>query len=310
MTSGAYLYRAFGMIIRSDFPIAELDTAPDGQPDLVIRRGRIDRPLPELPQLRATDFAENCQYLGFATIGNYLIEGFHTITFDPAPDFDERLIGFSLLGPVMAVLLQLRGAFTLHASAVAVGDRAVIFMGDKTAGKSTTAGVMAAAGHPLLTDDVLAIADAESGPNVLPAYPMIKLTDQAIATFGHQQFALIPTEVDGFDKRRARLIAPIAVKPVRPFAAFVLQRGSAPAIEMLSTVERFQSLMRFSYAARFGDSLLKGAAATKHMQQCAALATNMLVARLIVPDTLATLTELPDYLSKTLDSLDGGQMPS
>ena len=46
-----------------------------------------------------------------------------------------------LLGPVLGFVLRLRGITCLHASAVAVGDRAIALLGPASAGKSTTAAV-------------------------------------------------------------------------------------------------------------------------------------------------------------------------
>ena len=45
-----------------------------------------------------------------------------------------------LLGPVLGLLLRLRGVTCLHASAVAVADRALAFVGSEGAGKSTKIG--------------------------------------------------------------------------------------------------------------------------------------------------------------------------
>ena len=52
-----------------------------------------------------------------------------------------------LLGPVLGLLLRLRGVPCLHASAVAFGDSAVAFAGSEGAGKSTTAAALASRGH-------------------------------------------------------------------------------------------------------------------------------------------------------------------
>src|SRR5579862_2093768 len=47
-----------------------------------------------------------------------------------------------LLGPVLGLLLRLRGVVCLHASAVSLGGRAVAFAGPAGAGKSTTAAAL------------------------------------------------------------------------------------------------------------------------------------------------------------------------
>ena len=48
-----------------------------------------------------------------------------------------------LVGPVLGLLLRLRGVVCLHGSAVAIGDRGIIFVGAEGAGKSTTAAAFA-----------------------------------------------------------------------------------------------------------------------------------------------------------------------
>ena len=64
-----------------------------------------------------------------------------------------------LLGPVLGILLRLRGVTCLHASAVAFGEKAVAFVGSEGAGKSTTAAALARRGHAVLSDDVVALAE-------------------------------------------------------------------------------------------------------------------------------------------------------
>jgi hypothetical protein len=65
----------------------------------------------------------------------------------------ERLV----LAQVLPLAAVLRGMDVLHASAVALGGRAVAFMGRSAAGKTTLAGRIVAHGARLVTDDVLAV---------------------------------------------------------------------------------------------------------------------------------------------------------
>ena len=53
-----------------------------------------------------------------------------------------------LLGPVLGLLLRFRGVTCLHASAVAIGDSVIAFVGAEGAGKSTTAAAFARPGMP------------------------------------------------------------------------------------------------------------------------------------------------------------------
>src|SRR5215213_5406611 len=90
-----------------------------------------------------------------------------------------------LLGPVLGFVLRLRGVLALHASVVAVGDRAVALAGPAGAGKSTAAAAFARAGHPVLADDVAALDPDGDGFGARPAYPRLRLwDDSAGALFG------------------------------------------------------------------------------------------------------------------------------
>ena len=73
-----------------------------------------------------------------------------------------------LLGSVLAFVIRLRGGVPLHASAVVIDDRAVLFAGSPGAGKSSTAAAFALLGYPVLSDDIVTIAD-EGG--VMMAHP-------------------------------------------------------------------------------------------------------------------------------------------
>lgn len=80
-----------------------------------------------------------------------------------------------LLGPVLGLLLRLRGVTCLHASAVSVGDSAIVFVGSAGAGKSTTAAALAKQGCSVISDDVVALTEVSGIFYVYPAYPYLCL---------------------------------------------------------------------------------------------------------------------------------------
>lgn len=106
-----------------------------------------------------------------------------------------------LLGPVLGVVLRLRGVTCLHASAVALDGRAVAFVGTEGAGKSTTAAAFAREGHGVLSDDVVALCENESGFLVVPAYPHLCLWPDSVATLYGSADAL-PHFSTGWEKHR------------------------------------------------------------------------------------------------------------
>ena len=69
----------------------------------------------------------------------------------------------------------------LHASAVHVNGKAVLFCGPSGAGKSTLAAALAQRGYPLVTDDLCAITLAPGAPPMVhPDGRQLKLWAQAI----------------------------------------------------------------------------------------------------------------------------------
>lgn len=65
-------------------------------------------------------------------------------------------------GGAALLVRQLEGKLSLHGSAVAFGDRALVMLGDSGHGKSTLAAALCAAGGELLSDDAVAIDLAET----------------------------------------------------------------------------------------------------------------------------------------------------
>lgn len=105
-----------------------------------------------------------------------------------------------LSGPVLAFVLRLRGLVCLHASAVAIEDKAIALVGSAGAGKSTAAAVFAKSGYAVLSDDVVALTEQEDYFQVQPGYPRVNLwADSVRALFGSED--ALPKITPTWDKR-------------------------------------------------------------------------------------------------------------
>jgi hypothetical protein len=108
------------------------------------------------------------------------MEGVGRFEVDPAapaitfPEFSHPtwLEGITWGLPTALVILG-RGGLVLHASAVEVGGRAVLFAAPGGHGKTTLAATMAARGHRLLSEDLIRCAVGD--PVVFPGPAMLKL---------------------------------------------------------------------------------------------------------------------------------------
>jgi hypothetical protein len=91
-----------------------------------------------------------------------------------------------LFGPVLGVVLRMRGTVALHASVIAMGDQAIAIAGPSGAGKSTTAAAFTRLGVRAMSDDVAALVDHGDGRfSVAAAHPHLRLwPDAALTLFG------------------------------------------------------------------------------------------------------------------------------
>lgn len=117
--------------------------------------------------------------LDIPSVGRFLLEGGRSIVFRPSdPDRD---ISIYLAGSVFGLLLHQRNQIVLHASAVVVNGKAVLFCGASGAGKSTMAASLVERGYRMVADDQCAISIDESGrPVTSPDGRMLKLWSASI----------------------------------------------------------------------------------------------------------------------------------
>ena len=171
-----------------------------------------------------------------------------------------------LLGPVLGFVLRLRGTTCLHASAVAFGDVAVALLGPAGAGKSTTAAAFAGLGHPVLSDDVVALSERDGALYVEPAYPHLRLWPSSVdMLYGtpHALPRLVPDH-PSWDKCYLSLGVdehPFQPQPL-PLAAVYLLDGRAdepgtPFVEGMSDGARLMALVANTYANQLIDRALR-----------------------------------------------------
>jgi hypothetical protein len=214
----------------------------------------------------------------------------------------ERLVRLPLLGPVLAILLHQRGELVLHGSAVACDAGAVGFLGAKGRGKSTLAASLYARGHTLVSDDVLVVTAGAADERIegdrlggrrkmmlQPGFPQLKLCPDAVSSCLRTDPDTLTRIVPGGVKVAYPTRPRFATRPVPLLGIFVVDDGEQPGIAPLSPGEAVVELVRHSHGTRFGQGLLQGPEAARHLRGCVSLASAVPVQRLIRPPCLQSL---------------------
>jgi hypothetical protein len=301
-----FSYSGYGLGIRSELELPELAEAVTSV-DVHIRFGNLE-PIPEAELKLGNGLAADTDEVRYTwkEIGTFLARKGEEIVIDPAPGVEQQVLRLFILGRLLATILHQRGRLVLHASAVSMNGGAVAFLGGKGWGKSTLAGAMYESGHPIVTDDVLAVQTSSKSPVVYPSFPQLKLWPTAAALLGDTVERLPQLHPD-FEKR-ARLSrrgfseAALAIRRL-----YVLDEGESARIERLGHREAFIELVRHSYAVQ----ILAGTdTVQRHFAQCARLITSVPVCRLVRPNLLAEVPRLTSIIEEDLKSAESGTSES
>jgi hypothetical protein len=178
-----HYYNVSGLSVGSEIVLpGVIALSAERAPDVTIRRGPVPETLENPTRTGPIWQIAGKQFLlRIPDIARFLLSDGREIAFEPETDESASEIPIFILGTVFGILLHQREQIVLHASAVRVNDKAVLFCGPSGAGKSTIAAALGQRGYPMMTDDVCAIAVTAAGtPMVYPDGRQLKLWAHSI----------------------------------------------------------------------------------------------------------------------------------
>lgn len=316
MCNESYNYHVYGLPLCANRPIPGLLAVPSGQTlDVQVRLGRmphwINQSLGTPPQTRyvSTSKHENGEpalmvwspdgsahfRLRYGDGTEFIVDRAGTEVWATWPDTLtlEDTVTY-LLGPILGLVLRLRGTTCLHASAIAMDDRAIVLLGQAGAGKSTTAAAFAELDYPVLSDDIVPLRAEGDSFLVLPGYPNLRLWPASVETLYGSSEAL-PRLTPTWDKRCLDLTTKtyrFQRHPLPLAAIYVLgQRSTDPAAPFVESVPAAHGGLITLIANTYGNRLLDKAMQAQDLE---------LLSRVIehVPLRQVTPHENPAYLFK------------
>lgn len=175
----------------------------------------------------------------------------------------EKEVALYLLGPVLGIVLRLKGLTCLHASAVEIDSKAVAFAGEMGSGKSTTAAIFAQNGHAVLTDDIAPLQKSGANFRVYPGYPCINLLPDSFALFSGE-LGMARTSEPVSEKVKLTLNQEgrrFQDKPMSLALIYVLgsrsKEASAVTVDAMAPQETLIALASNTYANRILDTTMR-----------------------------------------------------
>ncbi len=282
-------YRACGVRIRSELELPGLAPARrTTDPDVTVRWGPVEAPERWPASGVAAWPSPEADVISWAGRAKLRLSASEMVVESDREPFARQCV----VGPGLGVVLHRRGRLVLHGSAVEVAGRAVVLLGQKGAGKSTTAAALLARGHRLLTDDLVVIdLDGAGQPQCALGPIQMKLWPASAEALGLG--AEVQPFVEGLDKGVWFGARP-SPRPVPVAAVCSLTWGETLDLSPLAGARAFGAVFEHVYAPRF----LGAEAGGRLIAPTARLCASAQVLRLARPPQLAELDRAVDQLEE------------
>ena len=244
-------YSVAGLRVTSDLRLPGLiaQFVEPASADITIARAALPPPVPPIDPL--AEFVVEIPGLMRMAMRNG-----RELAYDPMPGARPDNLALFLGGTGFGGLLHQRGRVVLHASAVLMNGRAVLFCGASGAGKSTLATALVDAGHGHIADDFCVIDfGADGTPMVAPDGRRHKLWQGAIdgLALPGRRGSAVQTGLDKYfvDPREAittpipigaiyalEVAEQIAVSPVRPLDMLHIVTSNAYRPQLVALMQQ------------------------------------------------------------------------
>jgi hypothetical protein len=294
-----FTYKAFGLIIQSEFEIPEL-LISEGIADIEIKTGKTPLTLNGLVKKGVRyQAAKNEFLLEVDNIASYYVAFGNKIIVESQKREIDKEVRLFLLGSAFGALFIQRGLLPIHGSAVKFGNSATIFTGLSGVGKSSIAAYFISRAYQVLTDDISVI---NHNLEVVPGFPKMKLWNDILQKLEIKDQSLeqirpdmmkfqLPVNENYYNE-------PLLVKNI----IFISTKNS-PGFEFeeLSGIKKFNAIKSNTYRYKFVQGLDKQ---QDHFQVLNKLLPDIKVYKVARPQTPLLLHEFGEFLLKKLNLND------
>lgn len=291
-------FRAWGLNIASRMDLPEFMEGSGKCADVFVDYGVVPDSLHEVRTRGVLYQAAPGRFLLTVDgVANYLVANGREITIEKAADAEDDAVRLFLQGSAFGALLHQRGVLPLHASAIRVNGKAVLFCGISGVGKSTLAGAFFKRGYPVLADDICALSSTDEGISmVLPGFPQLKLWADATRKLEENTDCLRKVRRE-LEKYGLPLENGFSSEPTPLDRVYILNTTNTDSFDMrpVNGLRKFNALMNNTYRCSFIEGL---GSKPEHFSQCTAAGRNARIRRVTRPTRGFRIDELADLIEK------------
>jgi len=289
-----FTYKAFGLIIKSQFSIPEFIVS-DGVPDVEIKIGKVPEQLSRVTKKGVKYQATKNEFLiDVDNVAKYYIKNGCEIIVETNKDKIDKEVRLFLLGSVFGALFLQRGLIPIHGSAIKFGNSACIFSGVSGVGKSSLAASFIKKGFSFLADDISVI---DNNMHVVPGFPNIKLWKDVLdkLDISDENLNEIRPEIK---KYHLPVETFFSKEPLPIDTFFIINPKNTPGYEYeeLTGLQKFNAVKNNTYRYRFVGGL---ETQLDHFQVLNKLIPIIKVYRISRPQSPIMIDEFAQYILDT-----------
>mgnify|MGYP004488196769 FL=1 len=295
-------YYVYGLNIKSEIEIQEFEKVDriENKDIVTIRYSKMQKQIKD-------KISDGCNVQLFKhkiwfhinNIATYCITNGNSIEVEVCENTDMQLMKVYIMCSCLGFIMLQRDMVAIHGAVIEIDNKAVIFTGDKGAGKSTLSTALRERGYRFISDDV-ASTKFDKVPYVMPGFPYQKLCKSAMDNFGYEKDKYISFMSDD----EIKYIVPAKDKFVyedRELTAIVkLSVGNVEevTIEELRGGEKLNNIIENIYRGEYIKYL--DGMNPKYFKQCLNIAKNIRFFKITRPMNQFTVDEQIELIERAI----------
>lgn len=295
-------YNVYGLNIKSEIEIEEfikLDTMEENNIVNIIKGEMSEDIKSEIENGSKIKLLKDKIWFHIDNIATYCISNGNDIKVEVCENADMKLMKVYIMCSCLGFIMLQRNMVAIHGGVIEMDNKAVIFTGDRGAGKSTLTTALRERGYNFISDDV-ASTKIEKVPYVMPGFPYQKLCESAMDNFEYDKEKYTSFMSDNEIKYMVPAKDEFVYEP-KPLSAIVkLTVGDVEevTIQELLGGEKLNNIIENIYRGEYIKYL--GGMNPMYFKQCIDVAKNIRFFKVVRPANKFTVNEQVELIERQI----------